>query len=125
MDWAIIQKLLISHQKTILKTQQDLKSLAELVDLQDEKDLLQKSLDEIKELESIVVDEFKQRGERISGLVRAHCDIYFPTTQLKKDDSRYTILSEFGTRKLLKTIARGWAVLLGYRSYSSHSLQYP
>jgi hypothetical protein len=69
LAWFTIQKLLIAHQKTILKTQKDLKSLAELVGLKNEEDTLQNALYELKELENIVSEDFSRRGQSISSLV--------------------------------------------------------
>ena len=69
LAWFTLQKLLVAHQKTILKTQQDLKTLASLVGLDTEEDTLQKVLDELKELEKIVSEDFTRRGQSISSLV--------------------------------------------------------
>src|SRR5438045_9625151 len=69
LAWFTLKKRLIAHQKTILKTQQDLNSLVELVGLKNEMDTLQNALDELKELEMIVSEDFSRRGQSISSLV--------------------------------------------------------
>lgn len=69
LSWFTIQKLLIAHQKMISKSQSDLKALAKLVGLTEEKNQLQTCLDELKELETIVSQDFITRGQSISSLV--------------------------------------------------------
>jgi hypothetical protein len=69
LSWFTIHKLLIAHQKMISKSQSDLKALAKLVGLTEEKNQLQTCLDELKELETIVSQDFSTRGQSISSLV--------------------------------------------------------
>ena len=69
LSWFTIQKLLIAHQKMISKSQSDLKALAKLVGLTEEKNQLQTCLNELKELETIVSQDFITRGQSISSLV--------------------------------------------------------
>jgi hypothetical protein len=70
LAWFTIQKLLISHQKTISKAQKDLGALAALVGLKDEEDQLQGCIDELKEMETIISQDFSSREQSISSLVR-------------------------------------------------------
>jgi hypothetical protein len=69
LAWFTLQKLLAAHQKTILKAQKDLRDLAVLVGLKDEEDNVQGTLDELKELETIISEDFTRRGQSISNLV--------------------------------------------------------
>lgn len=69
LSWFTIQKLLNAHQKTISKAQADLKALTELVGLKDGKDQLQRCLEELQELETIVSQDFTKREQNISSLV--------------------------------------------------------
>ncbi|KAH8771239.1 hypothetical protein BGZ57DRAFT_896399 [Hyaloscypha finlandica] len=69
LSWFTIQKLLNAHQKMISKSQSDLKALAKLVGLTEEKNQLQTCLNELKELETIVSQDFITRGQSISSLV--------------------------------------------------------
>lgn len=69
LAWSTIQKLLIAHQKMISKSRSDLQALAKLVDLTGESDLLQVPLDELKELKTIVSQDFNTREQNISSLV--------------------------------------------------------
>jgi hypothetical protein len=116
LTWFTIQKLLIAHQKMILETQQDLKSLAELVGPKNEKDTLQNALDELKELETIVSGDFSRRGQSISSLIcraispPSTCSpcsysVTYPCLARHSRENRSTISLASGTHKLLKTTA--------------------
>ena len=70
LTWFTLQKLLSAHQKTILKTQHDLKALATLAGITNINiELLQSAVNELKDLERIVSEDFTRRGQSISSLV--------------------------------------------------------
>jgi hypothetical protein len=74
LSWLTLQKLLVAHQKTIVKTQNFLSGLEvhlkiDKNDIKSSTTSLRSTLDELKELEDIVSGDFKDRGQSISDLV--------------------------------------------------------
>jgi hypothetical protein len=74
LSWLTLQKLLVAHQKTIVKTQNFLSGLEVHLkinknDIKSSTTSLRSTLDELKELEDIVSGDFKDRGQSISDLV--------------------------------------------------------